>query len=546
MIQYKNFLIKREQSRAGSRFAECEKSRLKAKLMMTLALLLTAATGAWAAPKFGVTEITPDMVPASWANDNSGFTRNFLPGLLDNLTVNDVKPWSGMPSGDVFLIYKYTQSTGRYGYTKFNNGSETGGGVMGTKRELYLYVNNYKVYYATAYVEPDPNIIPVTPVAGQENQWEFDMPGSDVVLTPIYSVATVLGDDDTERSFASLKEAFANVQNGDVIKLDWNVTLTEQVETSTIAGGAEFTLDFNGYTIDGNFGIYLNNVGDRLVFTDSSNGEVGGYIAGDLLGVTGSVFAFDAGRFKFGSNTAETLNEYCATPDSPWELADGKEFVDIENAPDADGFNVRVAYKDIELTIGAGRFATFYMDQNVTLADGTDTNIGLYTIEGSGINLDNNTVTVTKVNDPIALAGMPLLVYNGTDAQQTVKLKVTPVAPTAGQMWSSHFQGTATDKTFDAVDMAANDYYALSGGKAFAPVKGTGTLGKNKCWLEFPKNSNNARSLTIVFDNETTGVNEVIEVNGVSDDTLYDLNGRKIQKPARKGVYIKNGQKVVR
>ena len=49
MIQYKNFLIKREQSRAGSRFAECEKSRLKAKLMMTLALLLTAVTGAWAA-----------------------------------------------------------------------------------------------------------------------------------------------------------------------------------------------------------------------------------------------------------------------------------------------------------------------------------------------------------------------------------------------------------------------------------------------------------------------------------------------------------------
>jgi len=114
-------------------------------------------------------------------------------------------------------------------------------------------------------------------------------------------------------------------------------------------------------------------------------------------------------------------------------------------------------------------------------------------------------------------------------------------------MWSSHFQGTAVDKTFDADDMAANDYFALSGGKAFAPVKGTGTIGKNKCWLEFAKNNGNARSFKIVFDNDdATGVNEVIEVNEVSDDTLYDLNGRKLNaKPTRKGVYIQNGRKVV-
>ena len=40
--------MKREQSRAGSRFAECEKSRLKAKILITLALLITAVGGAWA------------------------------------------------------------------------------------------------------------------------------------------------------------------------------------------------------------------------------------------------------------------------------------------------------------------------------------------------------------------------------------------------------------------------------------------------------------------------------------------------------------------
>ena len=424
---------------------------------------------------------------------------------------------------------------------------------MGSKRELYLYVNNYKVYYATAYVEPDPNIIPVTPVAGQENQWEFDMPGSDVVLTPIYSVATVLGDDDTETSFASLKEAFAKVQNGDVIKLDWDVTLTETLKTPSTASDISFTLDFNGFVIDNTGGtnyILIDN-GCELTLTDNSTAQTGGLKCQyPIAGSNGGKVIFQGGRYSFNGCTAEQIasgwDEMASN--SGWVMGDGKEFVNIENAP-VDGFMIRVDWKAIELTIGAGKFATFYMDQNITLADGTDANIGLYTINGEGINLANNTVTVTKVNDPIALAGMPLLVYNGTTEQKTVTLKVTSVAPTAGQMWSSHFQGTAVDKTFDADDMAKADYYVLSGGKAFAPVRGTGTIGKNKCWLQFDHETNGsapARQLTIVFD-ETTGVNEVIEVNEVSDDTLYDLNGRKLNaKPTRKGVYIKNGQKVVK
>ena len=55
MRKFINFLIKREQSRTGSGFAECEKSRLKAKLTMTLALLITAVTGAWAQGTYTIT-----------------------------------------------------------------------------------------------------------------------------------------------------------------------------------------------------------------------------------------------------------------------------------------------------------------------------------------------------------------------------------------------------------------------------------------------------------------------------------------------------------
>ena len=72
MIHYNNFLMKREQSRAGSRFAECEKSRLKAKILITLALLLTAVTGAWAQTETLLTTInaSSDFTSGSKTFDN--------------------------------------------------------------------------------------------------------------------------------------------------------------------------------------------------------------------------------------------------------------------------------------------------------------------------------------------------------------------------------------------------------------------------------------------------------------------------------------------
>ena len=95
--------------------------------------------------------------------------------------------------------------------------------------------------------------------------------------------------------------------------------------------------------------------------------------------------------------------------------------------------------------------------------------------------------------------------------------------------------------------MEAADYYALSGGKAFAPVKGAGTLGANQCWLQFDKQEiPSARQFTLVFD-ETTGVSEkgIVNSEKFATATWYDLNGRKVAAPTKKGIYVNNGRKVV-
>ena len=54
-------------------------------------------------------------------------------------------------------------------------------------------------------------------------------------------------------------------------------------------------------------------------------------------------------------------------------------------------------------------------------------------------------------------------------------------------------------------------------------------------------------SVSSLFGGEgTTGIIDVMKTAEPDGETWYDLNGRRLQsKPVRKGVYIKNGKKVV-
>jgi hypothetical protein len=307
----------------------------------------------------------------------------------------------------------------------------------------------------------------------------------------------------------------------------------------------KFTLDFNGYTLDcgTTYQIKLKNAGDQLTFTDSSDDQLGGLIAETFNVESGSELVFDAGRYNFSETTAELLNAFCAESRIPFSLAEGKEFVDLEGGAEAnDGFTVRVGFKTFELAIDSKRFATFYSDMNIEFAEQPAEGVGLYTI--SSIDAGRSTATVTPISGIIP-AGTPMLVYNGTEQKQTAKLIVTLDNAQDAVAWATQFKGTAKDHEFTADEMAAADYYALSGGKAFAPVKGAGTLGANQCWLQFDKQEiPSARQFTLVFDSEATGI-KTTDCTDYTDSVWYDLNGRKVAAPTKKGIYIMNGKKVV-
>jgi hypothetical protein len=72
-------------------------------------------------------------------------------------------------------------------------------------------------------------------------------------------------------------------------------------------------------------------------------------------------------------------------------------------------------------------------------------------------------------------------------------------------------------------------------------VRATGTIPIGKCYLKLNKPSG-ARALAI--GNGTTGIDRLDNTIWATDN-WFDLNGRRIEKPTKKGLYIKNGKKVV-
>ena len=233
----------------------------------------------------------------------------------------------------------------------------------------------------------------------------------------------------------------------------------------------------------------------------------------------------------------------------------------------------RDSYK---LTIGAGKFATFFAAESVALsAEQATAGAALYTI--TAVDGERTTATLSPLGNVVA-AEMPMVVYNGSEAQMTVVLTPTTDAPTVTTVEPiGQFHGTATAREFTAADMEAADYYALSGGVAFAPVKGAGTLKANQCWLQFPNNASFARSIKLAFNNDVTSIHNsqfTIDNSQFTIDnaaaTIYDLQGRKVNGQSsmvrsaegrlqgkngqssmvngqlKKGVYIQNGNKVVK
>ena len=201
--------------------------------------------------------------------------------------------------------------------------------------------------------------------------------------------------------------------------------------------------------------------------------------------------------------------------------------------------NVFTLYQGYPVDVAAQSFATYYSDDEaLTLEESFAETAGLYTVASV-------TATEAVLSEKIDVMPKrtPMLIYNESEtAQQILLIPTADVAPLANV--ADEFKGTAVEKEVTAEEVAATNFYVLTDQNQFVWVKDAGTIAAHRCWLEIaPSEAAGARR--IVFSGSgTTGI-DAATLRDITTGDWYDLNGRKINMPTKKGVYIFNGKKVV-
>ena len=204
--------------------------------------------------------------------------------------------------------------------------------------------------------------------------------------------------------------------------------------------------------------------------------------------------------------------------------------------------NKFVLFQGYEVYVPAGEYVTYYRNEALRVDEAEKENFKLYTVSS----VSGDKATLSNAFDA-APSNTPFLVYNNTNETKTVLL-IPCNEPDLALTVADQFQGTMEEKTFTDADMAAADYYVCNG-KQFVKVRGAGTLGANKAYLKFVTNQQLSAPQYISISGDlgegTTRIDN-LNVNDNENGEWYDLNGRKLNgKPAQKGIYIKNGKKVV-
>jgi hypothetical protein len=207
-------------------------------------------------------------------------------------------------------------------------------------------------------------------------------------------------------------------------------------------------------------------------------------------------------------------------------------------------------FQGYEVEVPAGEMITYYKDEPLYADPNSSADAQLYTISSvSGDQAVLSDAIETAKETPVHSL-TPLVVYNPTDQDKTFLLIPTGEDPEGTMTFYNGFKGTLTDMTTEDTEtngpwnMAEGTAYYAFNGKAFVYVRTALPVGANKCWLEMANAT--SRNIRLVFG-DATGINGAYGANGTNEtNEWYDLSGRRVTKPAKKGVYIQNGRKVVK
>ena len=195
------------------------------------------------------------------------------------------------------------------------------------------------------------------------------------------------------------------------------------------------------------------------------------------------------------------------------------------------------------------KWATMYLPYAVNIPTGVE----VYSATG----LEGKKITLSQLTGVIP-ARTPVLLWRETNAATEMFSfsYAAGAAQTVEETESVLFEGCILQTAIDAANArvyllmnynsAEKFYWVADEYNANCQLEAQGGYVKcdaNKVYLKVENSMSPAASYSFRFDG-TTDIEDIEDENAVSGD-IYDLQGRKVAKPVKGGIYIKNGVKVI-
>lgn len=336
--------------------------------------------------------------------------------------------------------------------------------------------------------------------------------------------------------------------NGTVSTSDDSRSLTaltsSDADYATLSNSAATLVKFNANT--NGTGYYIQNANSKFNWGSSREGA--------NVALTTYEHPEWAGQYAIdyassGTFTDLALKDITATNTEANYLYNAGSGLNIHSMTSNNAFDNSCAIKiqqvtTYPLTISAAGYASLCLPFSVTLPEG----LTAYKVTGVADGGESRAMTMVALTGAVP-AEEPIIV-SGT-AGTTYQLTINDADGTKST--DNILTGATVKRTGITEDYFALGYKALDASDADTKTAGfykvtTQTMPANKAYLlrsRIPANTQQAAVLLFNFNGETTGIDAATTTTSQTEDnTLYDLNGRRVIYPTR-GIYVRgNGQKV--
>ena len=485
--------------------------------------------------------------------------------------------------------YTLTEGTNEHGTMAFKvGGTEVTSAQEGaevtvviTADEGYVPATPDGVWYAAiaasrriaagpgAEIDLQDSVITFKPVSGKTNEWTFTMARANALVSAVYKkeikdswvqiISNVTYNGSEQKPDVTVKDGDKTLE----LDKDYTVAYSNNVNagkaTVTITGidgytgtvTKTFTVDkatdgvrfdpwvYKKYYGDPNFTILPENKAGGTLKYESSNADVAAIDAN-----TGEVTIKGVGEAVIYAILSETANYIAGSDWYKIDVVMAKLTLDEEtaNGEALDGADGKWYDVTLKRTLQAGMWNTFALPFAVDAA--TLTAMGLTAKALTGSSVDGQTLTLHFADATAIEAGKPYLVKVAETVTNPVFGKVQVSKTAVPAVTAAADFVTTLGKTEVKADDAKSVLFLTSGNKLQYPASLPADFKGFRAYFLLKGAAATARSFELDIDGETTAISAV-SGSPADNGAVYTLDGRKVTNPAKKGVYIVNGKKVI-